>query len=282
MQHEVGLQIISLCDKEKLSEVLKEVLKEYTTDSLALDLIDEELESIFRIEKNKKISDSEENNKYINRVILDLSNEIISATEPDETEGRISEILLILKERDEIKHIIKFYDYYVSQTYAVYYEEIYKLENKLREVLSYIFNITYPEDLYKTLSNHKIFVNKEYDSKEQKHLEDGFENEFFYLDFSGYKTINETKEVKQLDLLGFIKRAVSFDSLKEEINKLGINTEYYKDFIESIREILDPIEAIRNCIMHSRKISDRKLESYEKSKEELLKRINDFWENLEE
>ena len=281
MQYDVGLQFISLCNKERLSEVMREVLKEYTTDILELDLSNEELDSIFTISKSKKI-ENKEYGKYINRVILDFSNKIISAMEPNETEERISEILLTLRDRDEIKHIIKFYDYYVSQTYAIYYKEIYELENKLREVLSYIFNVSYPDDLYETLKSHEISINKNYKGISRNDIEKNFENEFFYLDFSGYQDINQIKEVKQLDLLEYIKKAVSFDTLQKELNKLGVKKEYFVDFIESIKEILNPIDTMRNHIMHSRKSSPKIIGSYEKAKEELSEKINNFWENLED
>jgi hypothetical protein len=150
---------------------------------------------------------------------------------------------------------------------------------KLREVLSFIFIEVYGQSFYSLLQEVDVKIaTKEVPNEAyyKKHLE----NEFFFLLFSDYIKLNERKPVKNGILLDLIKQSIDFDSLKNKLTSSPISNEKYHDFLASIKERLDAIDKLRNCVAHNRSIPEDIRGNYNMSKELLLKSISEFWDEL--
>ena len=105
--------------------------------------------------------------------------------------------------------------------------------------------------------------------------------EFFFLLFSDYIRIDHLKKIDQSDLIDIIVNSNDYDELKQNIQNRGIIKEKYQDLIASIKQNLEPIENMRNCIAHNRSFTDTILENYQQAKVNLDKVIKEFWEELE-
>ena len=77
-------------------------------------------------------------------------------------------------------------------------------------------------------------------------------------------------------LIEIISAADTLEDLKERLLPHVPLPEPYENFLASLSASLDPIENLRNCIMHNRAVSDTQVQNYRRSYEELLKRIDAF------
>ena len=59
-----------------------------------------------------------------------------------------------------------------------------------------------------------------------------------------------------------------------------ITEERYVDFLASLRQRVDPIEKLRNCVAHNRSISQRIIDDYEMAKGPLLEEIDALLEEI--
>ncbi len=73
-----------------------------------------------------------------------------------------------------------------------------------------------------------------------------------------------------------LENSNSFDERKKRIFERGIKDEPYIAFIESIKQDLEVLENFRNAIMHSHSFTDKLRQNYEKSRDEILDKIEDF------
>ncbi len=258
--------------KDNLLSCLKEIFDESTTLTIEIEEKPDNIEewSIFDWVEIK-YNYLSENNKYTAGFNLEV---------PEGNIAIISEFGQKLQDDDNVYLVLKYNDEAMQKEYKNYAKEIYSLEMRLREVLSFIFLNTYRENYYNLLREIKVKVqplNKN-NIPDKDYYESCFENEFFFLLFSDYIRINNLKELKKSDLIEMIINSNEFDDLKQKIQNRGIVKEKYQDFLAGIKENLDPIENLRNCIAHNRSFTDKIINNYVKVKKILEDKIGDFWD----
>lgn len=261
--------------KDNLLSCLKETFDESTTLTIEIEEKQDNIEewSIFDWVEIK-YNYLSENNKYTAGFNLEV---------PEGNIAIISEFGQKLQDDDNVYLVLKYNDEAMQKEYKNYTKEIYSLEMRLREVLSFIFLNTYRENYYNLLREIKAKVqplNKN-NIPDKDYYESCFENEFFFLLFSDYIRINNLKELKKSELIEMIINSNKFDDLKQKIQNRGIVKEKYQDFLAGIKENLDPIENLRNCIAHNRSFTDKIINNYVKVKKILEDKIDDFWEIIQ-
>ena len=171
--------------------------------------------------------------------------------------------------------IVKFVDEIRTLDYVKYYKEISDIEMKIREVFSFIFYFK-----YKTVEVDNL---EEYDVKfpgekpALKEIEERYENPFFYFTFTGYYQFDKPKEIPVKEIIPLIQTNEQYDQLRNFLSLRGILEERHIDFLKKIKEKLNSIETLRNCIAHNRTIPNRAISNYEKTKPEVIEFIEDFW-----
>ncbi|MDP3003326.1 MAG: Abi family protein [Bacteroidales bacterium] len=159
------------------------------------------------------------------------------------------------------------------------YKEIAHLEMQLREIFTYIFYKEYPDTPFNVLSNYLVRQLKDIPNEEE--FKNRMENEFFYLVFSDYISLEKPKEISNIkDISTLLESSDSFETFKEKITKRGITNERHQDFLASLKNNLDTIEKVRNSVAHNRTISERAFGHYEVAKNKLNESFKEFWENL--
>lgn len=180
------------------------------------------------------------------------------------------------------------------ENYKKIYEQIYKLEMKLREIISQIFfNKYYPPEIDNFIKDlkldhqntyKKLWRNQSWNDIKIHNLKEKNENIFFYLLFSDYWKLTEVKDLNDYELKSALQTAENFEDWQQKIFSRGIIDEEHKSFLEKIKEDLEIIEDTRNAIMHCRNLTEETLQNYSISKERLLKKIEEFeyWEDEDE
>ena len=192
-----------------------------------------------------------------------------------------------LKDAENLAIAFKFYDNTLYELLIKLYQELFDIEMRLRETITLIFVDTYKDDFYNLLHEVDVPVqlglNKQlYKNKDDREifLSKRLENEFFHILFSDYVKLTKPKTLKQDDLFLIAEISNNFDEFRDKILKRGVTKEKYVDFINSIKENMNNLEKVRNCVAHSRTPSDDELYNYNLSKEDILQKIDAFVEEL--
>ena len=244
---------------------------------------------LFLIVANKllqKYGDDKEFDKSevsdIIREIEKIKKEMLDNREIEYIKLFISNFAKKLQDSENRTLVLKYSDEDMHTHHQKYAEEIFDLEMRLREVISFIFLDTYEGDYYNFLEFQRVKGKGIKKDKKQDVFEEKLENELFYLIFSQYRELYLPNIIKGEILNTLFEKAKSDEDLKNQILSLGIfkHREKYNDFLKSIEDDLQSIEELRNCIAHNRSINDDIIGSYEHGKEKLERSINNFWEEI--
>ena len=176
-----------------------------------------------------------------------------------------------------IRHLLKLNDPQLRRTLRDYGDEIFEIEMKLREALSLIFVDSYGQNFYTLLKEVRVEpTGREAPEESQMHAH--CENQFFFLVFSDYININVRKQLNLDRIVEYMGQAEDFEGLKQMITTNPITKERHVDFLESLKQRVDPIEKLRNCVAHNRSISQKIIDDYEMAKDLLLEEIKEFLE----
>jgi hypothetical protein len=179
---------------------------------------------------------------------------------------------------DGFDHLLKFNDPILFSENQRYVQEIFEIEMRLREALSIIFIDTYGNNFYKLLNDVDVKVKPPKDKDMEKYCE----NEFYFLLFSDYIKLSTPKNLSFEILKNHINRATDFAQFQKMLVDNPITNVVYLDFLTSLKEMVQPIEDLRNCIAHNRTISDDVISNYKQAKEPLLIAIDDFLKTISE
>lgn len=198
---------------------------------------------------------------------------------PDETES----IRTVVDEfADElqtspIEHVVKFEDPLLHQELAQYAQEIFALEMKLRRVLSVIYLSAYqgndPYDLLREEAARPM-------AKEQPtpaQMQAAIENQFFHLTFSQYVGLNRRPDITKVpSLVELIRVKETYEALRSELERVPVGDEDDAVFIAGLKERMEAIEAMRNCVAHNRRPSKRIVDNYVNVLPELEMSLDDI------
>ena len=176
-----------------------------------------------------------------------------------------------------IRHILKLNDPQLRRTLRAYGDEIFEIEMKLREALSLIFVNTYGDDYYTLLKDVSVEPRGK-KAPQESQMQSQHENQFFFLQFNDYINVNVRKQLNLARIKEYIEQVEDFEGLKRMITTNPITNKPYADFLASLKERVDSIEQLRNCVAHNRSISTRTLDNYKRAKDQLLESIEEFLE----
>lgn len=184
---------------------------------------------------------------------------------PDETanaETVIAEFGGILAETAPIIHIVKFDDPILQEKNQQYAMELFQLEMKLRRVLSLVYLHSYSDDYFDLLRDEMtLLMKKEAPTEEQ--MKRAVENQFFHLTFGQYVGLNTRRLPNSIaDIIDHFRESDSFESFKSELERSPVTDEADQLLLASLRDKLDPVEKLRNCVAHNRAVSERLAQDY--------------------
>lgn len=201
---------------------------------------------------------------------------------PEETESPeavVQEFANLLPDALPIFHAVKFEDPLLQNLLAEHAREIFILEMKLRRVLSFIYLIAYQsEDPFNLLREDAIILKERLERTQMSALS---ENQFFYLNFGQYAQLNQRKKIGTPDLLNIVRDTEQYDAFRAEVLRIPITDDRDKELIGNLKEIMDPIEKMRNCVAHNRQPTKRIKENYVSAYSRLTEMLDEYLLDLE-
>jgi len=198
---------------------------------------------------------------------------------PDETvsaETVIIDFYSALADTHPIVHIVKFEDPLILQKNSSYAVELYHLEMKLRRVLSIVYLNSYSDDFYLLLRDDACQpMKKEAPTEDQ--MKKGAENQFFHLTFGQYVGLNNRKlPANVTEIIEHLRESDTFESFKNELERTPVEDEADQQLLASLKDKLDPIEKLRNCVAHNRMVPERLAQDYATAKPALETELDNY------
>jgi len=247
----VTFQIVH--DSEDIDAIVFIAIKE-AYENLYIEKSSDQLTSLYEIKYNFPLR----NSKSITGFDIEVE-EILT----EDYDIFLDNFSFILKEDIHVFALIKYHDESRFESYLNFYREIAELEMHLREILSCIFYYEYSEDLYNLLEEYGVNFPK--DTPKQEELQQLLENQFFYLTFNNYLTLDKGKDIRQVkEIKTILEISGSYDDFRDKICNRGIKNEKHLDFLAAIKQDLQTIEGVRNAVAHNRTISNTKLNNSER------------------
>jgi hypothetical protein len=265
--------------KQVLVELLGKVLEDNLNDFEA-----ETVTEMIRLRCERAGEESTDDNGDASRHMtacftLDLPDEVAQA------DIVIEEFATILRETPPVFHAVKFEDPLLHVELRRRAEEIFALEMKLRRVLTFIYVHANQEgDLYDLL-HHETVKPMSKEKLQTDQMKAAAENEFFHLTFGQYIGLNQRPEFKLPAVLQLIHDEESYEAFRSELIRSPIEQEDDAVFLAGLKERMDAIETMRNCVAHNRRPSRRVVENYENARPQLDQLLEDYlarWERTTE
>ena len=224
-----------------------------------------------RIANQSTNQDSNTTQTIILGFTLDLPEEV------NEAQTVVEEFAKALtEETTPISHIVKFEDSLLQADLARWSAEIFAIEMKLRRVLTLIYLNAYQGlEPYKLLKDEKEQIAAK-EKPTDRDMQDNLENQFFHLLFSQYVNLNQRPDLKVSELLEKIRNFVQYEELQTEINRKPVQDSDDADFLAGLKNKINAIEKMRNCIAHHRRPSKTTKESYEKAEPEIKRFLDNY------
>lgn len=215
-----------------------------------------------------------ENNDVTRHTLVGLTIEL-----PDEVASAdtvIDEFVSALPETTPIFHVVKFEDPLLQEQLAKRATEIFALEMKLRRVLSLIYLHAYQDgNPFDLLVDEKTQpVSKTPPMPDQ--MKTAAENQFFYLTFSQYIGLNQRADIKLPTLLEVLQSSGDYEAFRAEIVRAPVSHEDDAGLLAGLKERMDAIEAMRNCVAHNRRPSGRCSQNYDNALPLLARLLDDY------
>lgn len=189
---------------------------------------------------------------------LDFPDEI------EQIEAVIEDFCAALSDTEPICHCVKFEDSLLQRELRRRAEDIFALEMKLRRVLTFIYlHANQAGDPYDLLCDESVQpMNK--DKPVPAQMKAANENQFFHLTFGQYVNLNQRPDIKQVSgLLEIVRDSATYEDLRAEINRKPVEYEDDAVLLAGLKERMDAIETMRNCVAHNRRPTAKVVENYE-------------------
>jgi hypothetical protein len=183
-------------------------------------------------------------------------------------------------EADGILHVVKLRDDAMLARQLVYVAEVYEIEMKVREALTAAYVLSGSPDYYNYLGEADIKWPPEAPPKPDL-LRQFFENEFFFLLFSGYSDANSRRQPSNArDLVDKILGAADLGALQLSLAQdMGLR-DADAAFVAGLKSLVDPIEKVRNCVAHNRTVSNNLASNYDTARPQVLEAVNEYLDSL--
>lgn len=274
-------EFLIVCHNEKANvEFLRELLGEVLTESYE-EVTEEELENMVRLNLLRAAPDAQdEQGQTVNRSLCAFDIEL--SDETPEPQLVLKGFTTALADTFGVEHVLKFYDDNLLNENLEYMRQLFSLEMRLRKTLSLIYLSNYADDLYNLLRDETEGIQGGKGKHQAGNMELLRENEFFHLNLSQYIKLNKRKNLKDVDgLLSLIQKADSFEQLREDINREPVADSDDRDLLASLKQRMDPVEKLRNCVAHNRTASEDLTQSYKIARDNLTEGLEEFLRGFE-
>ena len=262
--------------KQALIELLTTVLEDYEND-----FAESEVAAMVTL-RHQRVGETNDDDSGTMRQYTIIGFAIELSEETASPEDVIDDLAKELPNTEQGIHVLRFEDPMLQTKLAEYSGEIFALEMKLRRVLSIIYLHAYQENSPYDLLGLGIVQPAGNPRPTESQMRETNENQFFHLLFSDYIKLNERRTPSLDDVRSIIQSSENYDDFRNEILRTNvINHPSDADLLAEIKQNLQPIESMRNCVAHYRRPSGRITANYHNARNELNERLDNYlaeWE----
>lgn len=268
------VEFLILCHPEDVSEdSLRELLQQTLANNLDEKSLDELTDNI-RFTHLREIADPNGDALRVIRAFDLMLPE--GTTYPDRV---IKEFADTLRDSENIDHLLKFYDDTLLEKHLAHQRELFEFEMMLHKALSFIYLNSYKVGFYELLRDETI---KPANAPTEQDMHEAHENEFFHLLFSQYISLNKRRSLNKVeDVLKLVQGAKNFKELKKEIARAPVADEGDSDFLASLKQRINSVERLRNCVAHNRTPLEKVLQDYSTARSLLDESLINFLKRFE-
>lgn len=274
-------EFIIVCEKTPETSI-KEILTELLTGALAdkqNNFNEGLLDDMVQIRHQNPVSEvsseiQDGGGASDNPVLVGFAVELPDDTrEPRDVIDNFAKALL---ETDLIVQTVKFEDPLLRAYLAERASEIFALEMKLRRVLSLVYLNAYQLENPFNLLREERRDNQPQQRPTLEQMNSANENQFFHLLFNQYADLNQRQPPDLPNLLNNIRNSADYESFRAEITRRPIADAEAANFIANLKEIMDPIEQMRNCVAHNRRPPNRVAQNYPNARARLDNELDTY------
>lgn len=195
-------------------------------------------------------------------VRIDVPEEIAVA------EQVLDDLVHNLPDGDPVLHVCRFEDDEFRLQLDRLSHEVFTLEMKLRRVLSIVYlKSGLGRDPYNLLQHDRVKpVTKDL---QQSAMSAAAENQLFHLSFSDYGALDALPTLTMGRIEDALLKAEDFAGFRRSLTVSPIGVEDDKQLIAGLRERMDVLEKMRNCIAHNRRPTAALRQNYPDARDQL-------------
>ena len=270
----IACRTLSVTDiRQGLTDLLARVLQD-NLNEFDMDVIDQMIQFRHARDGEQLTDDSGATTLHILiGFTLELPEETTSA------KAVVQEFASELPDTPPIFHAVKFEDPLLQAELAERAKEIFVLEMKLRRVLSFIYLYAKQDSSpYALLRDDSV---QPMGNPDQEQMIAASENQFFHLNFSQYINLNKRPQPKLTDILAVISDSEQYAAFRTEIHRTPIEQEGDVGLLAGLKERMDAVEQMRNCVAHNRRPSTRLIENYNNTLSQLHEMLDNYLSQIE-
>ena len=269
----IACRTLSVTDvRQRLTDLLARVLQDNLNEFDA-DVVDQMIQFRHTRDSERLTDDSGATTPHLLvGFTLELPEETTSA------KAVVREFASELPGTPPVFHAVKFEDPLLQAELAERAREIFALEMKLRRVLSFIYLYAKQDSSPALLRDDSV---QPMGNPNQEQMRAASENQFFHLTFSQYINLNQRPQPKLTDMLAVIRDSEQYAAFRAEICRAPIEQEDDVGLLAGLKERMDAIEQMRNCVAHNRYPSTRLIENYNNTLSQLHEMLDNYlsrWE----
>ena len=143
--------------------------------------------------------------------------------------------------------LTRFFSSAQLRQHQVLYRDIYDIEMRLREVLTYIFLDAMPDRPYTFLDRNAVKLQGGDACHTEEYLKAHNENQLFHILFSDYEGLNRNVIARPTDLIALIRDNQTYDALREAAAETPVKSERHTSFISGLRELVPCYRGSPQC-----------------------------------
>lgn len=162
-----------------------------------------------------------------------------------------------------VLEVCKTYDSFRVEENQEFLAELYNIEMKIREIYTVLARLQGVN-----LRNSRVRLRREYQDNEEAFKKRAM-NEFFFIEFSDYKSVDRRKDTRLEDLvaaLGQVRRVKDITDVASEFTRSTLRLEERFNELARVPEAIGRLEEFRNGIAHNRYVSENDVENFRKAK----------------
>lgn len=214
------------------------------------------------------------------RVSMDLGNpaEIEDEFESEVNVAIIDGVIDLARQTDSgVLSVLKLADPVQLHGHTALYREVYGVEMALREVVSFIFAVQFPNNLIDGLAKTCVKPASSENLPQDDQLIKHAENRFFYILFNKYAILNDPPDLKAGHISEALTGATNFDEVRDALDLRPIKNEHHGGFLASLQTLMDPLEKVRNAVAHNRTVPQKVRDNFHAAVRRLTEEVDSFW-----